>query len=98
MKSIIESNRHITVREIEEMLNIPKSTIDYHIQRLGPVKKLDIRIPHKLNEIHLTKQHRKLNRIKKRLCCLLGGIGKVWYFLSCFQETKQLIRMSTVVS
>ena len=44
------------------------------------------------------KQHRKLNCMKKRLYCLFGGIGKVWHFLSCFQGTKQLIRMSTVVS
>ena len=43
------------------------------------------------------KQHRKLNCIKKRLCCLFDRIGKVWCFLSCFQGTKRLIRMSTVV-
>ena len=127
IKAIIESDRHVTVREIEEMLKILKSTIDRPIQRLGLVKKLDIWIPHELKEIHSTKrinacdvhlkrnefdfflnelslvmknglfritsfendhgpsvmnhhkQHRKLNYIKKRL-----GIGKVWYFLSCF--------------
>ena len=39
---IIESDRHITVREIEEMFKIPKSTIDCPIERLGLVKKLDI--------------------------------------------------------
>ena len=38
------------------MLKIPKSTIDRHIQRLGFVIKLDIWIPHKLKEIHLTKR------------------------------------------
>ena len=38
------------------MLKIPKSTIDRHIQRLGFVEKLDIWIPHVLNEIHLTKR------------------------------------------
>ena len=40
IKAIIESDRHVTVREIEEMLKIPKSTIDRHIQRLGLVKNL----------------------------------------------------------
>ena len=50
IKAIIESDRHVTVREIEEMLKIPKSTIDRHIQRLGLVKKLDIWIPHELKE------------------------------------------------
>ena len=42
IKAIIESDRHVTVREIEEMFKIPKSTINRHIQRLGLVKKLDI--------------------------------------------------------
>ena len=31
-KATIESDRHVTVRGIEEMLKIPKSTIDRHIQ------------------------------------------------------------------
>ena len=52
IKAIIESVRHVSVREIEEMLKIPKSTINRHIQRLGLVKKLDIWIPHELKEIH----------------------------------------------
>ena len=56
IKAIIESDRHVTVREIEEMLKIPKSTIDRPIQRLGFVNKLDIWIPHELKEIHLTKR------------------------------------------
>ena len=34
IKAIIESDRHVTVGEIEEMLKIPKSTIDRPIQRL----------------------------------------------------------------
>ena len=42
IKAIIESDRHVTVREIEQILKIPKSTINRHIQRLGLVKKLDI--------------------------------------------------------
>ena len=44
------------MREIEEMLKIPESTIDHHIQRFGLVKKLDIWIPQELKEIHLTKR------------------------------------------
>ena len=43
------------MREIQEILKVPKSTIDRHIQRLGLVRKLDIWIPHELKEIHLTK-------------------------------------------
>ena len=48
IKAIIESDHHISVREIEEMLKMPKSTIDRHIQRLGLVKNFDIWIPHEL--------------------------------------------------
>ena len=55
IKAIIKSDRYLTVREIEEMLKIPKSTINRHIQRLRLVKKFNIWIPHKLNEIHLIK-------------------------------------------
>ena len=44
------------MREIEEVLKIPKSTIDRYIQHLGLTKKLDIWIPHELKEIHLTKR------------------------------------------
>ena len=57
IKVIIESDCHIIVREIEEMLKIPQSASDRHIERLGLVKKLDIWIPHELKEIHLTKTH-----------------------------------------
>ena len=32
IKAIIKSDRHVTVREIEEMLKIPKSTVDRHIK------------------------------------------------------------------
>ena len=52
IKAIIESDRHVTMREIEKMLKIPKSTIDRLIQRLGIVKILHICIPHELKEIH----------------------------------------------
>ena len=56
IKAIIESGRHETVRKIEKMLKIPKSTIDRHVQRLGLVKELNIWIPYELKEIHLTKR------------------------------------------
>ena len=44
------------MREIEEMLKIPESSIDRDIQFLGLFKKHDIWIPHELKEIHLTKR------------------------------------------
>ena len=39
MKAIIESNRHIIVREIAKQLNISHTTTENHIIRLGLVKK-----------------------------------------------------------
>ena len=56
MKVIIESNRHITVREIAKQLNVSHTTIENHIRRLGLVKKLKIWVPHELKEIHPTQQ------------------------------------------
>ena len=70
------------MREIEEMLKIPKSTIDRHIQRLGLVKKLDIWIPHELKEIHLTKRinacdlHLKRNEFDPFLKRIITGDEK----------------------
>ena len=65
IKAINELDRHITVHEIEEMLKMPKSTIERHI-RLRVVKKLDIWIPHELKEIHLTKRIKTCNLNLKR--------------------------------
>ena len=42
IKAIIESDRHGSVREIKEMLKIPKSTIERRMQRLAFIKKLNI--------------------------------------------------------
>ena len=46
IKALIESDRHVTEREIGEKLNLPKSSVHNHIRRLGLVKKLDIWVPH----------------------------------------------------
>ncbi|XP_054744462.1 histone-lysine N-methyltransferase SETMAR-like [Anastrepha obliqua] len=35
MKALLELDRHVTLREIEEKLNIPKSTVHDHINSLG---------------------------------------------------------------
>ena len=43
----------LLVREIKEMLKIPKSTIGRHLQQLGLVNKLNIWIPHELKEIQI---------------------------------------------
>ena len=70
------------MREIEEMLKIPKSTIDRHIQHLGLVTKLDIWISHELKEIHSTKRingcdlHLKRNEFNPFLERIITSDGK----------------------
>ena len=54
------------MQKLEEMLEIPKSTIDCYIQRLGFLKKFDIWIPHELKEIHLTKRTNACDLLLKR--------------------------------
>ena len=56
IKAIVESDRYVTVGEIDKKLKILKSTIDRHIRRLGLVKKLDIWIAHELKKIYLSKR------------------------------------------
>ena len=82
IKAIIESDHPVIVRKIEEMLKIPKSTIDCHIQPLGLVKKLEIWIPHELKEIHLIKRinacgwHLKRNEFEPFLKRIITGDEK----------------------
>ncbi|KZC08453.1 Histone-lysine N-methyltransferase SETMAR [Dufourea novaeangliae] len=62
IKAIIEEDRHITVREIAERLNVSHTTIENHLKCLGLAKKLDIWVPHILKEIHLTQRIKLVNR------------------------------------
>ena len=52
---MIENNRRSTTREIAEELKISHTCVKRHLKQLGYVNKLDIWVPHKLNEIQLTK-------------------------------------------
>ena len=56
IKAIIENNRRNTTQEIAEKLNISHTCVERHLKQLGYVTKLDIWVPHKLNEIQLTKR------------------------------------------
>ena len=83
MKAIIESNRHITVREIaKKQLNVSHATFENHIRHLGLVKKFDIWVPHELKEIHLTQRinicdmHFKRNGIDTFLKRIITGNEK----------------------
>ena len=92
IKVIIESESHVTVREIGEIFKIPKSIIDHHIQRLGLVKKLDIWIPHELKEIHSTKRinagdlHFKRNEFDPFLKRIIVGDEKWIVYNNVFRK------------
>ena len=45
MKDILESNWHITMREIAKTLNVSHYTVKNHIKLLGLAKKLNIWVP-----------------------------------------------------
>ena len=53
IKAMIENNRRSTTQESAEKLNISHTCVE---RQLGYVNKLDIWVPHKLNEIKLTKR------------------------------------------
>ena len=55
IKAMIENNRRSTRREIAEKLR-SRTCVERHLKQLGYVNKLDIWVPHKLNEIQLTKR------------------------------------------
>ena len=63
---MIENNRRSTTREIAEKLNILHTYVKRHLKQLGYVNKIDIWVPHKLNEIQLTKRISICDSLLKR--------------------------------
>ena len=66
IKAMIENNRRSTAREIAEKLKISHTWVERHLKQLGYVNKLDIWVPHKLNEIQLTKRISICDSLLKR--------------------------------
>ena len=66
IKTMIENNRRSTTREIAEKLNISHTCVERHLRQLGYVNKLDILVPHKWNEIELTKRISICDSLLKR--------------------------------
>ena len=56
IKVMVENNRPSTTRKITEKLIISHKCVERHLKQLGYVNQLDIWVPHKLNEIQLTKR------------------------------------------
>lgn len=66
IKAIIDSDRHSTTREIAEKLNVSHTCIQKKLKQLDYVKKLDLWVPHQLNEIHLTQRISICDSLLKR--------------------------------
>ena len=66
IKAMIENNRSSTIREVAEKFNISHTYVERHLKQLGYVNKLDIWVPHKLNEIQLTKRISICDSLPKR--------------------------------
>ena len=66
IKAMIENNWRSTTREIAEKLKILHTYVERHLKQLGYVNKLDILVPHKLNEIQLTKRISICDSLLKR--------------------------------
>ena len=56
IKAMTENNQRSTTRETAENLNITHTCVKRHLKQLGYVNKLDIWVPHKVNETQLTKR------------------------------------------
>ena len=63
---MIKNNLPSTTREITEKLNISHTCVERHLKQLGYVNKLDIWVPHKMNEIQLTKRISICDSLLKR--------------------------------
>ena len=66
IKAVIENNRRSTTREIGEKPKISLTCVERHLKQLGYVNKLDIWVPHKLNEIQLIKRISICDSLLKR--------------------------------
>ncbi|XP_032690173.1 histone-lysine N-methyltransferase SETMAR-like [Odontomachus brunneus] len=52
-KAIIDTSPYYTTREIADVLQISKSSVENYLHQLGYVSRLDVRVPHELSEAHL---------------------------------------------
>ncbi|CAD5225985.1 unnamed protein product [Bursaphelenchus okinawaensis] len=62
----IEDDPHITIRELEELLNCGKSTIGDHLKAMGMVKKLDKWVPHNLTDLQKAKRRCASEKLLQR--------------------------------
>ena len=64
--AIIDSDRYSTTREIAEKLNVSHTCIQKRIKQLGYVKRIDLWVPHQLDEFHLKQRISICDSLLKR--------------------------------
>ena len=98
IKAMIENNRLITTRKIADKLNISHTCVERHLKQLGYVNKIDIWIPHKLNEILVTKRisscdsllkHNEIDSFSKRIFSLKKMINDLLESHNCLKFGKK---------
>ena len=66
IRAMIENSRRSTIPEVAEKLKISHTCVERDLKQLGYINKLDIWVPHKLNEIQLTKRISICDSLLKR--------------------------------
>lgn len=61
--ALVDSNPHYTTRDMAEILKIANSSVQVHLKKLEYVSRLDVWIPHELNEVQF--------KARKKICDML---------------------------
>ena len=100
IKAMIENNPRSTTREIAEKLNISHTCVKTHFKQLGYDNKLDSWVPHKLNEILLTKRISIYDSLLKRnetdpfLMRIITGDGNGLFTITSCEKDHEASEMS----
>lgn len=69
VKVLVDTNPHYTTREIARILQISKTSVKNHLDQLGYVNRLDVWVPHELNEAHLIERISISDSLRRRVKC-----------------------------
>ena len=56
IKSVMDSDRHLTLREIAEITNVSHQIVAGHLKKIGYVQKADIWLPYQLTDKHMKRR------------------------------------------
>lgn len=70
LKSLVEKNPRVTVRELARDLNFAHSTIESGLKRIGKTKKLEKWVPYELTEKHINRRYEVCSKHLQRTAIL----------------------------